>query len=515
MTTFATLRALHACIGDALSDLERVYKERSPSPSSPLDYPSLDVPHYPNQPISPADELAEQLVNDPSALVAIRSIVAACGQMSATVRRPWGAVRDIAVSGHLQACMRFMEEAHIVEILRDAGPQGMHVNDIHRAVVDLRPQSATPDPAVLTPERLGYILRVLATAHWLRELSPDVYANNRRSAVIDTGKTLEQLRAQPEKKYADTNGLAALLAHVCESTFPLKMTEWLLPDVHIRNMSPSPASSPSVTGNDAPAERRSYPTVFGLDLQTDLNLFEWLDLPENTFRRGRFAHAMTGTSYTEGTRQDVLQAFPWENLSPGAVLVDVGGGIGTTSLIVAHAHPEIRVVVEDRAPVVDKAPSAWGDEYAHMINSGRVSWRVRDFLTPWKPLSDNDSDKAPDVFLLRMVLHDWPDDVSRTILRQLRDAASPETRLVIGDALLLPACPSKDSLVSEDSPLLPNFGVANLQTYLIGIMMMGYLAAKERTVSEMEELLLSAGWKVNNVHRSVGSLWAYTTAEPV
>ncbi|KAI0653617.1 hypothetical protein C8Q70DRAFT_1034073 [Cubamyces menziesii] len=92
--------------------------------------------------------------------------------------------------------MRFIEEAHIVEILRDGNPQGMHVNDIHRAVVALRPSSAAPDLAVLTPERLGHILRVLATAHWLREVSPDVFANNRRSAVIDTGKTLEQLRAQ-------------------------------------------------------------------------------------------------------------------------------------------------------------------------------------------------------------------------------------------------------------------------------------------------------------------------------
>ncbi|KAI0653618.1 hypothetical protein C8Q70DRAFT_595518 [Cubamyces menziesii] len=98
MTTFATLRALHTCIGSALSDLERLYKERSPSPSSPLDYPSLDVPHYPNSAISPTDELAEKLVNDRSAVVAIGYIVAACGQMSAIVKRPGVCVRDVAVS---------------------------------------------------------------------------------------------------------------------------------------------------------------------------------------------------------------------------------------------------------------------------------------------------------------------------------------------------------------------------------------------------------------------------------
>ncbi len=45
--------------------------------------------------------------------------------------------------------------------------------------------------------------------------------------------------------------------------------------------------------------------------------------------------------------------------------------------------------------------------------------------------------------------------------------------------------------------------------------MMGMFGAKERTVSEMSELALSAGWKVTDIRRSPGSLWAYTTAVPV
>ena len=41
---------------------------------------------------------------------------------------------------------------------------------------------------------LGHILRLLATFHWIREVRPDVFANNRLSSVIDSGKTPEQLR---------------------------------------------------------------------------------------------------------------------------------------------------------------------------------------------------------------------------------------------------------------------------------------------------------------------------------
>lgn len=49
--------------------------------------------------------------------------------------------------------------------------------------------------------------------------------------------------------------------------------------------------------------------------------------------------------------------FSWEDLPEGSVLVDVGGGIGATSIIVAEAHPHLRVVVEDREQVVSTAVS--------------------------------------------------------------------------------------------------------------------------------------------------------------
>ena len=41
---------------------------------------------------------------------------------------------------------------------------------------------------------LGHILRLLATGHYLREVEPDVFANNRASSYIDSGKTVSQLR---------------------------------------------------------------------------------------------------------------------------------------------------------------------------------------------------------------------------------------------------------------------------------------------------------------------------------
>lgn len=42
----------------------------------------------------------------------------------------------------------------------------------------------------------GHILRVLATYHWVREVTPDVFANNRLTSFIDSGKSIEQLKSE-------------------------------------------------------------------------------------------------------------------------------------------------------------------------------------------------------------------------------------------------------------------------------------------------------------------------------
>ena len=57
---------------------------------------------------------------------------------------------------------------------------------------------------------------------------------------------------------------------------------------------------------------------------------------------------------------------------------------------------------------------AWGPQYAHLFESGRMSRRVRDSFEPWPVLALpalGGCVDAPAVFLLRMpvILHDWDD----------------------------------------------------------------------------------------------------------
>lgn len=47
--------------------------------------------------------------------------------------------------------------------------------------------------------------------------------------------------------------------------------------------------------------------------------------------------------------------FDWQGLKRDAVVVDVGGGIGGQSMTLAQQYPNLRLVIQDREPVVKDA----------------------------------------------------------------------------------------------------------------------------------------------------------------
>lgn len=47
--------------------------------------------------------------------------------MIVPVRNTWNDTRD---QYHLPSCMRFLETSHAVEIMREAGPAGLHIQEL-------------------------------------------------------------------------------------------------------------------------------------------------------------------------------------------------------------------------------------------------------------------------------------------------------------------------------------------------------------------------------------------------
>ncbi|KAI4220815.1 MAG: hypothetical protein L6R36_007345 [Xanthoria steineri] len=128
-----------------------------------------------------------------------------------------------------------------------------------------------------------------------------------------------------------------------------------------------------------------------------------------------------------GTRIDhLLQAFDWASLGD-ALVVDVGGNSGATSIRLAKAFPALRLIIQDLEEPIESARSKLSKLPVDL--SKRIETQEHDFFSP-QPV------QGAEVYLLRMILHDWKDAEAVKILERLAAAASPNSRILIMDMVL-------------------------------------------------------------------------------
>lgn len=323
--------------------------------------------------------------------------------------------------------------------------------------------------------------------HVFREISPDVFANNRISSALDSGKRYDDVASQSDSnyKYNGTNGLAAHLE---------LMTGFLLPAVaqlpaHFTNARTKMSRDPALTVTS---------TAHGYEGQ---DAHSFLESPENAQIRETLVHAMPATAAWDPSGS-ILQGFDWASVGQGGLVVDVGGGVGHTMMPLYEHFPYLRFEVQDLPGTCELGRKIWNAGFHSAIPSGRVSFRPHDFFDA-QPPSDTE------VFVVRHVAHNWPDDELERILRRLRDAAQPATRLLIADHLLPYACtaPSAHASVpgtqlrAPPQPLLPNLGRASAYAYLLDVCMMSMANARARTLDEQIAVASRAGWRVVEVRR--------------
>lgn len=112
---------------------------------------------------------------------------------------------------------------------------------------------------------------------------------------------------------------------------------------------------------------------------------------------------------------------------------------------------------------------------------------------------------------MRFILHDWPDKYCLQILRHLREAATPSTRLMLVENLMAYACADKGlssipgaTVTTPPAPLLANGGQSSTISYFQDVQMMNLLNGKERTVAQFKELFDQSGWKLTQVIHGEG-----------
>ncbi|KAF8164622.1 hypothetical protein K438DRAFT_1984548 [Mycena galopus ATCC 62051] len=67
-------------------------------------------------------------------------------------------------------------------------------------------------------------------------------------------------------------------------------------------------------------------------------------------------------------------------------------------MMIAKANPTLRVVNQDRAPVIEQAKAYWTEHFKSQVEANMVEFQVHDFFTP-QPV------KNASVFLLRQIVH--------------------------------------------------------------------------------------------------------------
>lgn len=107
----------------------------------------------------------------------------------------------------------------------------------------------------------------------------------------------------------------------------------------------------------------------------------------------------------------------------------MGGSTGGAAIELAKQFPHLNFVVQDLPVNADSGRKTVADTLPTDITS-RLTFQGHDFTQP-QPVH------GADAYLLRMILHDWPDDKAATILKNIVAAMDPsKSKLLIMDTVL-------------------------------------------------------------------------------
>lgn len=156
--------------------------------------------------------------------------------------------------------------------------------------------------------------------------------------------------------------------------------------------------------------------------------------------------------------RDVVRVY---DASRFARIVDVGGSQGVLLASLLEANPNANGVLFDLPEVIEKTPA-----------KPRIELVAGDFFKDCPPDGD--------LYLLKSILHDWPDDRCTDILKSIHNAAKPGATLLVAE-MLLPDSPQPSPVAFMDLNMLVMLG------------------GRERSAAEMAALLATGGFRVERV----------------
>ncbi len=197
----------------------------------------------------------------------------------------------------------------------------------------------------------------------------------------------------------------------------------------------------------------------------------WQDLAGDGRLAESFASLME--AHSSELSEDVVNRYAWDEAT---VVVDVGGGTGALLARILQSYPLVRGVLVD---LVADSPDA-----AALLESAGVSDRCR-------PIARDFFDSLPsggDVYVLRNVIHDRPDEQAATILRRCAEAAGETGRVLVVERVMT-ECGDQRELTGMDLRMLALF------------------ASKERSLEEFNALATGAGLTLESASETRSAYW--------
>ncbi|KAG1784418.1 S-adenosyl-L-methionine-dependent methyltransferase [Suillus plorans] len=362
---------------------------------------------------------------------AIRLLEGACEQLNTILAPPQRTVNNF-VHNYNWACIDVALQSRIADVL-DKHADGLSLDVLADAVN-------------LDKTKVARVLRVLALRGCFKEVKRDIFANTRLSLVLkatnNVGFWIKLQREFP--KYA-----AVLYDTMVDQEF---------------------ARSDKV-------ERA--PRAFALGKEGKKNDSYW-EMDDEA--RDIFHKAMMGYSEMQDSSA-VLHHYPWDNVSS---VVDIGSGTGAMSIPLAKMFPHLKITNQDLPETIKLSRNTWETNSPELLLDGRVEFVPLNFL-------EESPVVGKDVYYLRSIIHDWPDEESRVILHNVRKAMGPNSRVLIHD---------EDHKAPE--PTLLNFG--SHTTHHSDMIMWFLFNGKERTLKEFKDIGASAGLVLTQTYDLVGTM---------
>lgn len=203
--------------------------------------------------------------------------------------------------------------------------------------------------------------------------------------------------------------------------------------------------------------------------ETGLSKVSGVQSPFEYFKTHPEEQAIFDAAMTDNSRQSapaVAQAYDFGKFRQ---LVDVAGGRGLLLGTILQQYPQLRGVLLDLPSVIAGARGT----LASFGLDGRCQTVGGDFFQAVP--------EGADAYILKHIIHDWDDERSLTILRNVRKAMDRSGRLLVVETVIAPG--------NE-----PSFGK------LLDLEMMVIPGGRERTEDEYRDLFKAAGFQLQQIH---------------